>query len=640
MSMVVGVPTASPVRPTRGRWRPLGIGEVRITGGFWARRQSVNADASLPHIGHWLEREGWLGNFDLIAAGDPVDARRGREFSDSEVYKYLEAMAWEIGRGGDPSLERTFRRVVGRIARAQDADGYLNTAFGHRGQPPRWSDLQQGHELYCAGHLLQAAVARARTRPDADDGLVGLARRVAANICDTFGPGGLDGVCGHPEIETALVEFARTTGDDRYLAQAAIFLDRRGHGRLGDVEWGREYFQDDTPVREATVLRGHAVRANYLACGAADVAVERDDPGLLKAVRHQWRAAVARRTHLTGGQGSRHQDEAFGADWALPPDRAYAETCAAVGSVMLAWRLLLASGDPGCADLIERTLFNVVAASPAADGRSFFYTNPLHRREPGAAPDTDRPSIRAEAAQRAPWFEVSCCPTNVARILASLASYVATTDDEGLQIHQYAPATVVHRPPDSGERRVTVTTDYPDDGRIRVRIDSDDERPWTLSLRVPDWAGRGATLTVHGRTRPVDPGYVIERRRWRGGDEIVLSLPVEPRFTYPDPRIDAVRGCVAVERGPLVCAVESVDLPAGTNVEDLHVDPTRPPRHAAGRVLVCCRQLDRVEHDWPYGGPPGRPVEAGPAPVEVPLVAYHTWASRGPSTMRVWLPVA
>ncbi|MFI2710596.1 glycoside hydrolase family 127 protein [Micromonospora sp. NPDC018662] len=638
MTMAVGGPTAAPVLPARGRLRPLGVGEVRITDGFWAERQAVNADASLPHIGHWLERAGWLRNFDLVAAGGPGHARQGREFSDSEVYKYLEAMAWEIGRGGDRELESTFRHLVRRVGRAQDADGYLHTGFGHRGQPPRWSDLEQGHELYCAGHLLQAAVARARTRPHADDGLVAIARRVADNVCDTFGPDGLDGLCGHPEIETALVEFARATGDDRYRVQAALFLDRRGHGRLRDTAWcGPEYFQDDTPVREATVLRGHAVRANYLACGAVDVAVERDDPELLKAVRHQWRSTVARRTYLTGGQGSRHQDEAFGADWVLPPDRAYSETCAAVGSVMLAWRLLLASGDPGCADLIERTLFNVVATSPAADGRSFFYTNTLHRRDLGARPDDDRPSVRAEAAQRAPWFEVSCCPTNVARTLASLGSYLATTDDDGLQIHQYAPATVLHRGPDGGERRVTVRTGYPDDGLVRVRIDSDDERPWTLSLRVPAWARRGATVTVDGRTRSVRPGYLTERRRWRGGDEVVLSLPVEPRFTYPDPRIDAVRGCVAVERGPLVLAVESVDVPPGTDLDGLCVDTSRPPLRAGARVLVCCRRADRPDRDWPYGDP--TPPPAGTEPVEVPLVAYHAWANRGPSTMRVWLPV-
>ncbi|SIR73220.1 glycoside hydrolase family 127 protein [Micromonospora avicenniae] len=635
----MSAPMAAPVLPVRGRLRPLGLDDVRITGGFWAERQSINATATLAHIEHWLERTGWLRNFDLAARGDLPGGRRGREFSDSEIYKFLEALAWEIGRTADAELESSFRGIVRRVAAAQEPDGYLNTKFGRPGQAPRWSDLEWGHELYCVGHLIQAAVARARTRPGAADGLLQVACRAADNVCATFGPDGIDGVCGHPVIETALVELARTTGEDRYLTQAALFVERRGHGRLSDVEFGREYFQDERPVREATVLRGHAVRANYLAAGAVDVAVELKDAGLLEAVRNQWSNTVASRTYVTGGQGSRHQDEAFGEDWVLPPDRAYSETCASVGSVMFAWRLLLADGDPRYADLIERTLYNVVSTSPSVDGRSFFYTNTLHRRELGTLPDADRPSLRAASSLRAPWFEVSCCPTNVARTLASLATYVATCDDEGLQLQQYMPATVEHRLADGREVSVTIATGYPHDGEIRVRIDSDDERPWSLSLRVPAWADNGATVTIDGDRRPVGPGLVTERRTWRRGDEIVLSLPVAPRFTFPDERIDAVRGCVAVERGPLVLAVESVDVPGVETVDELRVDVGEPPRLVDGRVTIRCHRVHPPDHEWPY-----QPDRDGSAPVVgevfdvVPLVEYHAWANRGPSTMRVWLP--
>lgn len=642
---------SAPVLPIRGRLRPLGLGDVRITGGFWAERQSVNAVASLAHIEYWLEREGWIRNFDLAASGDTdiARARRGREFSDSEIYKLLEAMAWEIGRTSDEGIESRFRSIVERVAAAQEQDGYLNTKFGRPGQEPRWSDLEWGHELYCVGHLLQAAVARARTRPGADDGLVEVARRAADNVCETFGPDGIDGLCGHAGIETALVEFARVTEDDRYLAQAALFVDRRGHGRLSDVEFGREYFQDERPVRHATVLRGHAVRANYLAAGAADVAVELKDASLLDAVRTQWQNAVARRTYVTGGQGSRHQDEAFGEDWVLPPDRAYSETCAGIGSVMVAWRLLLADGDSRYADLIERTLFNVVSTSPSADGRSFFYTNTLHRRELGTLPDADKPSLRAAASLRAPWFEVSCCPTNVARTLASLTAYVATSDDEGLQLHQYMPGTVTHRRADGRDLRVSVVTGYPYDGEIRVRIhkdetESDSDDPWSLSLRVPGWATEGATLTVAGQTRPVEPGVVTERRTWQRGDEVVLCLPMAPRFTYPHTRIDAVRGCVAVERGPLVYALESVDVPGIETVDELRVDTSQAPRLVDGQVTVRCEHMRADEHagqakGWPYWtGPNGSVPVTDEELDEVPLVEYHAWANRGPSTMRVWLP--
>lgn len=628
-----------PVNPRRARLRPLGLAAVRVTGGYWAELQQRNQRAILPHIEHWLERAGWLGNFD--AARDnrlPAD-RRGREFSDSEVYKLLEAIAWELGRVPDPALEQRFDAIVSRVAAAQDPDGYLNTKFGRPGQQPRWSDLEMGHELYCIGHLIQAAVARARTGHP-DDLLVKVSRRAADLVCEVFGESGVASLDGHAEIEPALVELYRVTGEQRYLDQARLFVNRRGHHVLEEMEFGREYFQDDVPIREAEVFRGHAVRALYLAAGAVDLADETGDEQLRHAISRQWRRTVARRTYVTGGMGSRHQDEAFAEDFVLPADRAYSETCAGVGSVMLAWRLLLAEGAPVYADLIERTLFNVVSTSPSADGRAFFYTNTLHRRELGTLPDPDRPSVRAAASLRAPWFEVSCCPTNVARTLASLAAYVATADDEGLQLHQYMSGTIEHRLADGRELRVTIATAYPHDGEIRVRVDSATDGPWSLTLRVPSWAVEGASLTVDGNTRPVSPGVITARRRWQPGDEVVLRLPMAPRFTYPDPRIDAVRGCVAVERGPLVLALESVDVPGVETVDDLRVDVGMPPRIVDGRVVVRCRRLAQHDHGWPYRSrweesPPGE----HDAMAEVPLVAYHAWANRGPSTMRVWLPI-
>ncbi|HLU55281.1 MAG TPA: beta-L-arabinofuranosidase domain-containing protein [Pseudonocardia sp.] len=628
------------VVPSTGRLRPLSLAEVTITGGFWGRRQRVNASATLAHIEQWLEREGWLANFDLAAAGALPEGRRGREFSDSEVYKYLEALAWEIGRTGDAALEERFRKVVARVAAAQEPDGYLNTKFGRPGQAPRWSDLEWGHELYCIGHLLQAAVARARTRPDADDGLVEVARCAADLVCSVFGPGGIESVCGHAEIEPALVEFARVTGDERYLDQAALFVERRGRGVLRDIEFGRAYYQDDVPVREARVLRGHAVRAGYLSAGAVDVAVERGDEELLAALVAQWDATVARRTYLTGGVGSHHQDEAFGDDWVLPPDRAYSETCASVASIMFSWRLLLADGAPRFADLIERNLFNVVATSPSAEGTAFFYANTLHQRRPGTLAVEGEISPRASSSLRAPWFEVSCCPPNVARTLAGLAAYVATVDDEGLQLHQYAPAeirTTVAGAPVA----LDVETGYPRDGVVRVHVRSDAAAPWTLSLRVPAWAD-GARLVVDGAAEPAAPGTVRVRRAFRAGDVVELHLPVAPRFTAPDPRIDAVRGCLAVERGPEVLCLESVDLAAASggavdDVGDVRLDPGIAPREQDGRVVVRVRRSAPPDRAWPYGAP--APDPATDAAFDVPLVPYHDWAERGPSTMRVWLPV-
>lgn len=632
----------SPVLPARGVLAPLGLGEVDVTDGFWGRRRDVNRAATLPHIHHWLEREGWIANFDLAAAGRLPEGRRGREFADSEIYKYLEALAWELGASPDEEGEETFRAVVARVAAAQEPDGYLSTAFGRPGQGARWSNLEWGHELYCLGHLFQAAVARARTSPDADDGLLEVARRAADLVCDVFGPDGLPGVCGHPEIEVGLAELARVTGDRRYRDQAALFVDRRGHGVLGEIAYGASYFQDDVPVRSATVARGHAVRANYLAAGATDVAVDGGDDELLAVLQQQWARTVARRTYLTGGQGAHHQDEAFGVDWELPPDRAYSETCAGIGSIMLSWRLLLATGDERYADLVERTLFNVVATSPSHDGRAFYYSNTLHQRSLSEPADPDAASPRADGSMRAPWFNVSCCPPNVARTLASLPAYLATTDEDGLQLHQYAPAAVRATLPDGEAVELRVDTRYPDDGRVLVTVLRDAGREWTLQLRVPAWA-EGASLRVVSdateQEHSATPGAVQVRRRFRAGDTVELRLPMAPRLTRPDGRIDAVRGCVAVERGPVVLCLESVDLPA--DLADASVDDVRLASEELterdGRVWVDLAVEGEDDAAWPYGPAAGARAERR---VSAPLVAYHDWANRGPSTMRIWLPGA
>ncbi|MFI6376035.1 glycoside hydrolase family 127 protein [Streptomyces sp. NPDC050546] len=622
-----------PVAPTRGRLRPLGLDEVRITGGFWARRRHTNSTATLGHCRDWMEREGWTGNFRAAAEGRVHTDRRGREFADSEVYKLLEAMSWE-----GASYDGDVAALTDVIAPAQAPDGYLNTAFGHPGQQPRYSDLEWGHELYCHGHLIQAGVAQARARGEGE--LTKIARRAADHLCAAFGPGGDQGICGHPEIETALVELARLTGEQRYLDQAALFLGRRGHGRLADIEFGRAYFQDDLPVRQATALRGHAVRALYLAAGAVDVAVETGDDELLAAVVRQWEATVARRTYLTGGMGSHHRDEAFGDDFVLPPDRAYSETCAGVASVMLAWRLLLATGEPRFADLAERTLFNVIAASPSEDGRSFFYANTLHRRHRGTVPPADRVSPRADSGLRAPWFAVSCCPTNVARTLAQLPAYLATATDDGLQLHQYADAELATSLGEGQGVALRVRTGYPSGGTVAVRISRSPARPWTLTLRVPAWtAGETAWLVgPDGSRRRVAPGTAQITRVFLPGDEIRLELPVVPRWIRSDPRIDATRGTVAVQRGPLVYCAESTDLPDGHDVDELRVDPSAAPEDGPDDTVLAPGELAEPPNTaWPY-----RPVDEATAPATGPeaitLVPYHSWANRGPSTMRVWLP--
>jgi DUF1680 family protein len=343
---------------------------------------------------------------------------------------------------------------------------------------------------------------------------------------------------------------------------------------------------------------------------------------------------VARRTYITGGMGAHPEGESFGADFELPSDRAYSETCAGVGSIMLNYRLLLATGEAKYADLIERTLFNVVAASPAADGEAFFYTNTLHQREPGTVPSAEEASPRASSSLRAPWFEVSCCPPNVARTFASLDAYVATSDAHGVQLHQYAAGTV-RAAIDAGTVGVRVSTRYPADGLITVEVTETVGEEWALSLRVPRWASTGAKLTVADETGAVLPGNVMVRRAFAVGDVVTLSLPVAARWTAPDPRIDALRGQLAVERGPLVFCLESTDTPTIASVNEARIVPELEDDN--GRVTVGVRPLVPVDESWPFG-----PTDASLAPdsERVPLVPYYSWANRGPSTMRVWLPVA
>ncbi|WP_035737343.1 glycoside hydrolase family 127 protein [Glycomyces arizonensis] len=635
-------PPAAPVVPLGGGRRGIGPDDLRLTGGFWGELQERNANATLKHCLEWMERLGWIANFDRVADGDTGGPRPGWQFSDSEIYKLAEALAWEYGRTGETWVNEALEALTGRIAAAQDEDGYLNTCYGHAGQPGRYSDLSSGHELYCVGHLLQAAVARVRTV--GEDKLVDVARRAADHVCREFGPDGNPGICGHPEIEVGLAEFGRALGEPRYSEQARVFVERRGRGTLAPIALlDASYFQDDVPVREAEVWRGHAVRALYLAAGAVDVAVDTGDAALLAAVERQWARSVERRTYLTGGMGSRHQDEGFGEDWELPPDRAYCETCAGIASVMVSWRLHLATGDVRYADLMERTFYNVIAASPAEDGRSFFYANPLHQRSAAADVRPDAVNPRAEGGVRAPWFDVSCCPTNLARTLASWQAYAATVEEntaEGdtVSLLQYA-AGEMRLALAEGELALRIATEYPHAGTVRIEVVDAPARSG-LRLRVPHWAD-GATLSDGSGERDVEPGWADVRGPLAPGAVIVLELPTAPRLTWPDERIDAVRGCVAVERGPLVLCAESVDLPPDQSLEDMRVDVSGPLRAEGDGALVRTRSAPaRTESP---GRPPYRPApptgDAGPER-ELRLIPYYRWARRGGSAMRVFLPLA
>jgi uncharacterized protein len=615
----------SSVAPTPSaclRLRPIDGRGVVIRDGLLADRQRVNREVTLLRGAEQLERAGTLDNF-RIAAGRARGERRGMVFSDSDVYKWVEALAWEIGREPSAELERLAAETVELVAAAQQRDGYLNTWAQIVDPAWRWSDLAMGHELYCAGHLFQAGVALARTTGDAS--LLAVARRFADLIDDVFRGGDQAGTDGHPEIEVALVELYRETGERRYLELAEVLTSRRGSGLASGRQFDLRYYQDAEPVRSARTMGGHAVRALYLAAGVVDLYAETGDQALLASMLRQWDDLAATKTYLTGGVGSRHYDEAIGDPYELPPDRAYCETCAAIASIMWNWRLLLVTGESRFADLIERTLYNGFLSGISLDGRSFFYVNPLHSRG---------------GHDRHAWNPVACCPPNIMRLLASLHHYLATTSDAGIQLHQYATSTI-----HTGSVELRVTTDYPWHGRVEVEVADADEHEWTLSLRVPAWA---RTATVDGET--VASGRYAElTRRWRSGDRVVLEIDVSPRLTAPNPRIDAVRGCLALERGPVVYCFEAGDLPAGADLADVALQREGeladsgqlaplggvPAVSVAGvvRDLDGWRQIEYVDVRE-------LPVDGVAAPARLLAVPYFTWANRGDGGMRVWLPRA
>ena len=646
-------PRTGPIRlgtHARATLRPTA--DPVLAAGFWAQRQEVVAHAGVPQGPLLLESAGNLHDLRL-AAGKAAGAFRGDyPFMDSDVYKWLEAASWQLARLHPDSpegrrLADDVERIIGLVADAQQPDGYLNTWFQTgKGKGP-FTDLRWGHELYCAGHLIQAAVAHHRAT--GREQLLAVARRFADHIDATFGPPAsgkpIDGIDGHPEVETALVELYRETGEQRYLDLAGYFVDSFGRGLLG----GEAYCQDRVPVRSARNVEGHAVRQLYLLAAVADLAAETGDEELRAAGERLWSEMATTKTFLTGGVGAHHDKEEFGDPYELPTERAYCETCASIASIQFSWRMALLTGSARYSDLIERTLFNGFLSGMSLDGERWLYVNPLQVRDGHTDQGGDK------SARRTRWFRCACCPPNVMRLAASIEHYISSTDGRGIQLHQYTDGTF--RGEVSGVPVVvSVHTDYPWQGRIAITVDeSSATEPWTLSLRIPQWCTGftvqhpDAVLDENSAT-PQD-GWLRVTRAWKPGERAVLELDMEPRFTQADPRVDAVRGCVAIERGPLVYCLEQVDHPGG-GLDDIVIDTSRPltvkhrPDLLGAVTTVLAGGYRRAIPEpgwWPY---PSSENIAAPhhgaasAPIELTAIPYYAWANRQDGSMRVWLPTS
>jgi DUF1680 family protein len=614
------------------RLRSLPPGDVRLADGFWEPRRRINRKETLPSQYEHIEATGRLDNF-RRASGKVDVPFRGLYFNDSDVYKWLEAASWSLATDPDPSLERMVESVITEIADAQRPDGYLNTYFTFERVHERWTDFDL-HEMYCAGHLIQAAVAHFRATGTRR--LLDVAVRFANHICDRFGPeekGKQPAIDGHEEIEMAIVELFRATGERRYLEQAEFFVDARGHGLLGEP-YGRfdpSYSQDHKPFREQDEVVGHAVRALYLYSGAADLHAETGEPDLLEALERLWRNMTTKRMYVSGGLGSRHEGEAFGEDYELPSGRAYAETCAAIASVMWNWRMLMISGDARYADLMEHTLYNAVLPGLSLDGRHYFYQNPL------ADDGTHR---------RQPWFGCACCPPNVARLLASLPGYFYSVSDDTVWVHLYAAGSATV---DLGDRTVRLAqrTDYPWDGNVEIEVGGGGD--FGLMLRVPSWCERGYAVELNGAAVdvPLSSGSYAEiRRTWRKGDTVRLKLPTPVRFVESHPHVAENAGRVALMRGPLLYCVEQTDQP-GLDPRDLvvPVGPEPSVRFEPGLLGGVTALTVRAEVVAPQPAWESRlyrtantlPDDRRAETVKLKAVPYYAWANREPAAMRVWL---
>jgi len=610
--------------------------DAQLTGGLLHGWQERNRRATIPHAIAELRKAGNLENLRRLA--DPsVGPYRGRyPFLDTDLYKTLEGLAYEVGRDDAPAGARAFYdEVVELLEQAQAEDGYLNSYFQDPDQPKQpWSDLGWGHELYNLGHLIQAAVAANRRLSDGR--LLTIARRFADLVVRKYGADGEEVVDGHPEVEMALVELYRETGDEDYLTQARLFVDRRGRGKLEHTIFPGEYFQDHVPLRELPSVTGHAVRMAYLAAGAADVHLETGDPTLLAALERLWDDMVATKLYLTGGLGSRHSDEAIGDRYELPSERAYAETCAAIATMQWAWRMFRATGRAKYLDVYETVLYNAYAVGLSADGTAFFYDNPLQRR-----PDHEQRSGAEDGGEllRRAWFGCPCCPPNIIRWMSELQDHLAVARDNVLYLGIYADARIT-----ANDLTVKVSTNYPWDGEITLTVENAPPEERTIALRVPAWATE-ANITPAGEK--VD-GWAVVRRTFAAGDVVRLTLPMAPRAHGVHPYVDAARGAIAVARGPLVYCVEQQDAPAP--VDDLLLSPAAV--HAAtmreqDEHLVLdltakvahppAAELYPVISEQTTQQPIQQPAESAVGEVPVTLVPYFLWGNRQALAMRVWL---
>ena len=581
----------------------IDFSHVKINDNFWSPRLSKHVSATLPVCIDQIENQtGRIRNFENAAKGEGEHS--GIFFDDSDVYKALEGMAYSLINNPDPELEKKADEWIDKFAAAQQPDGYINTFYTLTGLDKRWTNMDK-HEMYCAGHMIEAGVAYYQATGKRK--LLDVCIRMTDHMMSQFGPGKRHWVPGHEEIELALVKLYQTTQEQKYLDFAYWLLEERGHGHgtMGDEgKWDPVYYQDIVPVRRLTDISGHAVRCMYLYCGMADVAALKNDTGYIAAIDRLWDDVVHRNMYITGGIGSSRDNEGFTEDYDLPNLDAYCETCASVGMVLWNQRMNQLTGDSKYIDILERSLYNGALAGISLGGDRFFYVNPLeskgdhHRQE---------------------WYGCACCPSQLSRFLPSIGNYIYASSDDALWVNLYIGNTGQIR---IGETDILLTqeTDYPWDGSVKLTISTSQPLEKEIRLRIPNWC-KTYDLSINGKRINVSEkkGYAVIKD-WKSQDVIALDMDMPVEIVAADPHVKENFGKRAIQRGPLVYCMEEIDNPE--YFDQIQLSPSTTFQTAF--VSDILNGIKTIKTN-------GRAQSAT-------FIPYYAWDNRKAGKMRVWIP--
>ena len=618
---------------------------VTIQDGFWSPRRKANVDISIPSMGKLLEINGRMDNFRRLY-GKSNAPQRGPVYSDSDIYKWLEAVGFALQSGNIPKLRSLADSTIKEVVAAQEPSGYLNTYYvrDHLAQRMEPKTQQWGHELYNSGHMIQGAIAYYRATGDQTLLNAGL-KFINDFLLPTYGPEQTKKplMSGHPEMELALVELYRITGDQRHLSAAEYLL--RGDSRIPLKPNDYVYHFCGKPFTSRTHLEGHAVRAMYACCGATDYYLETGDPAYWKTLTTLWNDLVSSQMYINGGVGARSDGEAFGNSYELPNEQAYGESCAAIGNMMWNWRMLAATGDARHADIIERALYNGINSGMSLSGNLYCYRNPL-----AFDPAADE-KIRNE------WYDTTCCPPNLERTFASLPGHFYSTSKDGLYVHLFHNSVLDWHLQDGTPIKVNQRTDYPWKGTIEFEVSPSTPTEFTLYVRVPEWSNRSTALINGKSIASASPAkYLPIRRRWASGDTVKLEFDMAPQLLESNSRVIENNGRAAVQRGPVVYCLEGLDQPKGIEVSQVAIAAASKSsaNNASNNGFTESYEKDLLDgvvvlH---HPGAAIQPSDArkslyfsASAPAnkstktELTFIPYYAWNNRTPSPMQVWTPL-